>query len=73
MIDPEDPEENVPARPHLHKLIKIVNVSTNNSDGSEITNVPVNPKFPAGLFVAMSDDKTFQHYSWTDLIGRNLK
>lgn len=73
VIDPEDPEENVQALPHLHKLVKIVNVSTNNSDGSEITNVPVNPKFPAGLFVAMSDDKTFQYYSWADLIGTELK
>lgn len=71
-IDPADPEDSEPARPHCHKLVKIVNVSTNNSDGSEVTNVPVNSKFPAGLFVAMSDNKTFQLYSWTDLAGSDM-
>lgn len=71
-FDPDDPEDNVPARPHLHKLVKIVNVSTNNSDGSDVTNVVLNEKFPEGLFVAMSDDQTFQFYSWTDIAGDDL-
>jgi len=72
-IDIEDPEDNIPARPHLHKLIKIVDVSTIRSDGSEVTSVPLGEKFPNGLFVAMSDDKTFQFYSWTDIAGDDLK
>ena len=71
-IDIEDPEDNVPARPHLHKLIKIVDVSTNNSDGSDITSVALGNKFPSGLFVAMSDDKTFQLYHWSDIAGNDL-
>jgi 3-phytase len=71
-IDIEDPEDYVPARPHLHKLLKMVDVSTNNSDGSDITSVPVSEKFPGGLFVAMSDDKTFQYYSWVDIAGKDL-
>ena len=71
-IDIEDPEDSVPARPHLHKLLKIVDVSTNNSDGSEVTSVPVSEKFPGGMFVAMSDDKTFQYYSWADIAGKDL-
>lgn len=65
--------EGEPGNPHNQKLVKIVDVSTNNSDGSDVTNVPVNPKFPAGLFVAMSDNKTFQFYSWTDIAGKDLK
>lgn len=68
LVDPEDPEDNIPARPHLHKLLKIVDVSTNNSDGSEVTNVNLGPNFPNGMFVAMSDDKTFQIYNWNDII-----
>lgn len=72
IIDPEDPEDNEPARPHVHKLIKIVNVSTNNSDGSEVTNVDLGPNFPNGMFVAMSDDKTFHIYSWDDIIGEKV-
>ena len=71
-IDIEDPEDNVPARPHLHKLIKIVDVSTNNSDGSDITSVALGNKYPSGLFVAMSDDKTFQLYHWSDIAGNDL-
>ena len=72
-IDEDDPEDSVPARPHLHKLIKIVDVSTIRSDGSEVTSVALGEKFPNGLFVAMSDDKTFQLYSWKDIAGDDLK
>lgn len=45
---------------------------TNNSDGSEVTNVNLRPKFPNGMFVKMSGDKTFQIYSWDVIIGKNL-
>ena len=72
-IDIEDPEDNVPARPHLHKLIKIVDVLATSSDGSEITSVQLSDKFPGGLFVAMSDDKTFHFYSWKAIAGNDLK
>lgn len=44
----------------------------NNSDGSEVTNVNLGPKFPHGMFVAMSDNRTFQIYNWDDIIGRNV-
>ncbi len=71
-IDIEDPEDSVPARPHLHKLLKIVDVSTNNSDGSDVTSVALGDIFPHGLFVAMSDDKTFQLYDWSDIAGNDL-
>jgi myo-inositol-hexaphosphate 3-phosphohydrolase len=64
--------EGKPGNPHNHMEVKTVNVSTNNSDGSEVTNVPVSSKFPAGLFVAMSDDKTFQYYSWAEIAGNDL-
>ena len=69
----EDPEDSVPARPHLHKLLKIVDVSTLRSDGSEVTNVALGNKFPTGLFVAMSDDRTFQLYHWSDIAGDDLE
>jgi 3-phytase len=59
--------------PHDHQLVKIVTVSTNESDGSDVTNVPVNERFPSGLFVAMSNNKTFHFYSWDDIAGDDLK
>lgn len=55
--------------PHIHQLIKVVHVSTNESDGSDVTNAVLNDTFPVGLFVAMSNDKTFQFYSWADIAG----
>ncbi len=55
-----------------NKEVKVVDVSTTNSDGSDVTNVPLGPKFPAGLFVAMADNKTFQYYSWVDIAGGDL-
>ena len=64
--------EGEPGNPHKHNLVKIIKASTNNSDGSEITNVVLNEKFPVGLFVAMSDDKTFHYYSWADIAGGDL-
>lgn len=54
--------------PHKHVLVKTVYVSTNQSDGSEISNVAVNPTFSKGIFVAMSDDKTFQYYRVEDIL-----
>ena len=58
--------------PHNHTLVKIIQASTLDSDGSEVTNVPVNSIFPSGFFVAMSDDKTFHIYSWEDIAGDEL-
>lgn len=64
--------EGTPGNPHDHKLVKIVNVSTQESDGSDVTNVALNDQFKAGLFVAMSTDKTFQFYRWEDIAGKDL-
>jgi 3-phytase len=59
--------EGSPGNPHDHRFITSVKVSTNESDGSEVTNVPLDARFPSGMFVAMSDDRTFQFYSWDDM------
>jgi len=54
--------------PNDHRLVKIVDVSTVSSDGSEVTSVFLGEEYSEGLFVAMSDDKTFHYYSWSDII-----
>lgn len=59
--------------PHDHKLIKSIDVSTSESDGSDVTSLPLNDRFKHGLFVAMSDDKTFQFYRWEDIAGEDLE
>ncbi|MCL6260570.1 phytase [Aquiflexum sp. TKW24L] len=67
------PREGAPTNPHQHDLITIIKTSTVSSDGSEVTSLPLNSTFTKGLFVAMSDDKTFQLYKWEDLAGDLLK
>ncbi|WP_410221352.1 phytase [Pedobacter sp.] len=65
--------EGETGNPHQHKLVKIVNVAANQSDGSDVVNIPLNGTFKHGLFVVMSDDKTFHYYRWEDIAGKELK
>lgn len=60
-------------RSHNHTVITSVKVSTNQSDGSDIVSIPLNDDFKHGLFVAMSDDKTFHLYRWEDIAGKLLE
>jgi len=66
------PREGTLTNPHDHPLLKIIRTSTMESDGSEVTSLSL-PGFPHGLFVAMSDDRTFQFYRWEDLADKDLK
>jgi 3-phytase len=66
------PREGSNGNPNEHPLLKTVKMSTNQSDGSEVTSFSL-PGFPAGLFVAMSDNKTFQFYKWEQIAGEELK
>ncbi|MEX1239559.1 MAG: phytase [Cyclobacteriaceae bacterium] len=60
--------------PHDYTLIKTVQVAAKESDGSDVTNQSFNNEFPGGLFVVMSDDRTFHYYSWQSLMGdRNVE
>lgn len=67
------PREGSKENPHQHDLIKIIKTSTNHSDGCEASNVAFNDTFKNGLFVAMSDNKTFHFYKWEDIAGNDLK
>lgn len=58
---------------HQHVLLKTVYLSTQESDGSDVTAVSLNDTFQHGLFVAMSTNKTFQYYRWEDIAGNDLK
>jgi 3-phytase len=64
--------EGEPGDPHNHQLVKVVQVSTNESDGSDVTSVVLDERFPSGFFVAMSDNRTFHYYSWDDIAGNDL-
>jgi 3-phytase len=58
--------EGTAANPHEHALLGVVKLSTEESDGSDVTAAEL-PGFPGGLFVAMSTDRTFQFYAWNDI------
>lgn len=60
------PREGRAGHPHEHPLLGTVPVAAIESDGSDVTSVPLGPKFPHGLFVAMSNGKVFHYYSWDD-------
>ena len=64
--------EGSPGNPHEHLLLKIVKPATLESDGSDVTSCPL-PGFPNGLFIAMSNGKTFHYYDWNDIAGNDLK
>ncbi|SKC19084.1 phytase [Dyadobacter psychrophilus] len=59
--------------PHQNKLVRIVKVAAHKSDGSDLTNLSLNPAFQNGLFVAMSEGKVFHYYRWEDIIGKAAK
>jgi 3-phytase len=62
--------EGTKNNPHDHQLVRIVNAQTNESDGSDMLNMPLNATFAHGIFVAMSTDTTFQYYKAEDIVGR---
>ena len=64
--------EGSTGNPHDHRLLKIMKASTDESDGSDVTSYSL-PGFSSGLFVAMSNGKTFHFYDWKDIAGNDLK
>lgn len=65
--------EGTKANPFEHKLLKIANVAAQQSDGSDVVATPLNDTFKHGIFVVMSNDKTFHYYRWEDIAGKELK
>lgn len=66
------PREGAPGKPHEHTVVKIVDVTAIESDGSEVTSTAL-PGYPNGLLVAMSNGKVFHYYSWEEVAGAELK
>jgi len=61
------PRSGTRENPHDHPIVTKLPMSTKESDGSEAVNFPIRGKFEHGIFVAMSDNATFQIYDWNDL------
>jgi len=55
------------SRTNDHTYLGVVVLSTTGSDGSDVVSVGLGSVFPEGLFVAMSEDRTFQLYDWREI------
>lgn len=55
----------------VQSLEKIVYLSTHETDGCEVSPLAF-PGFPNGLFVAMSDDRTFHLYDLKEVLNGNV-
>ncbi len=64
------PREGSKANAQEHERIVEVPVSTIESDGSDVTSLAVNTRFPEGFFIAMSNGKVFHFYDWRDVQSR---
>ena len=64
--------EGEPGNPNQHPLVKTVRLSTKETDGCDAVSIPLNPQFPHGLFVAMSNYRKFQYYRWEDIAQKDL-
>lgn len=65
--------EGSTGKPHEHKRLAIIPVSTDESDGSESNSTAFGNLYPKGFFIAMSANKTFQIYRWEQLEQRIKK
>lgn len=59
--------EGSPSDPAGHEHLASLALRARASDGNDVTPTALGPRFPHGLFVAMSEDRTFQFYGWEDL------
>ncbi|MCZ8012825.1 MAG: phytase [Gemmatimonas sp.] len=56
--------------PYAHQLLAVIPVSARETDGLEVTATPLGPRFPEGLLVMMSTDRTFHFFDWRDIKAR---
>ncbi|MDX2193712.1 MAG: phytase [Gemmatimonadales bacterium] len=64
------PREGSARDPHAHSPLAVIPVSAMETDGLEVTNVPLGPRFPQGMLVMMSTNRTFHFYDWRDVAAR---
>jgi 3-phytase len=62
--------EGEPGDRHRHTAIVTIPVSAMETDGLEVTAQALSPRFPKGLLVMMSTDRTFHFFDWRDIESR---
>jgi len=64
------PREGRSGNPHDHPALVVIPVSAIDTDGLEVSSLPLGPDFPGGLLVMMSADRTFHFYDWREVEAR---
>ncbi len=64
------PREGSAGNPHLHAAVATIPVTARQTDGVEVTARALGDRFPKGVLVMMSDNRTFHVYDWRDVEGR---
>jgi 3-phytase len=54
-------------QPYRHDLVAVIPVSALETDGLEVTAAPLGPRYPDGILVMMSTDRTFHLFDWRDV------
>lgn len=62
--------EGEAGNPHAHVSIATIPVSAQETDGLDVTPHALGPRFPEGMLVMMSTDRTFHFYDWRDVKAR---
>lgn len=53
-----------------HQLLAVIPVDALETDGIEVTATPLGPRFPEGMLVMMSTDRTFHFFDWRAVKAR---
>ncbi|MDR6967716.1 3-phytase [Flavobacterium arsenatis] len=61
------PREGANGNPNEYPLLAVIPTSTVECDGADVTNINLGPKYPNGMFVAMSNGMTFHFYDWNQI------
>jgi 3-phytase len=61
------PREGVKGNINQYPLLAEIPTSTVECDGAEVSNLNFGPRFPKGMFVAMSNGMTFHFYDWNQI------
>ena len=56
--------------PFDHALLAVIPVDAVETDGLEVTTRNLGPRFPNGMLVMMSTDRTFHFFDWRDVATR---
>lgn len=59
--------EGTTGAPFNHALLAVIPVDALETDGVEVTSAPLGPRFPEGMLVMMSTDRTFHFFDWRDV------